>query len=163
VIDNAATFHQLLGTNLAQLSFEERQAIAQCLISKIVVTGEDVDVHFLLPFDAPPQVSPRLQRESEGAPGHFYRLRLADFQVPLVPWLGSSVLQLIRVALPEFQTPLADGLMGHVDATLQQDLFHVAIAQREARVEPDPMADNLAGETVGYCWRTSGHSFYWSQ
>src|SRR5215471_3644611 len=69
-------------------------------------------------------------------------------QVPLVPWLGASVLQLIRVVLPEFQTPLADGLMGHVDATLEQDLFHVAIAQREAIVEPDPMADDLAGETV---------------
>src|SRR5215467_14517595 len=72
-----------------------------------------------------------------------------DFiQVPLVPWLGASVLQLIRVVLPEFQTPLADGLMGHVDATLEQDLFHVAIAQREAIVEPDPMADNLTGEAV---------------
>jgi site-specific DNA recombinase len=85
VIDNAATFHRLLGTNLVQLSFEERQAIAQCLISKIVVTDEDVDVHFLLPFDAPPQVSPRLQREPEGAPGHFYRLRLADFHAPTHP------------------------------------------------------------------------------
>ena len=46
VIDNATTFRQLLGTNLVQLSFEERQAIAQCLISKVVVTGEEVEVHF---------------------------------------------------------------------------------------------------------------------
>ena len=53
VIDNATTFRQLLGTNLAQLSFEERQAIAQCLISKVVVTGEEVDVHFLLLLTPP--------------------------------------------------------------------------------------------------------------
>jgi hypothetical protein len=89
-----------------------------------------------------------------------------DFiQMPLVTWLGSSVLQLIRVALREFQTPLADGLLGHVDATLQQGLFHVAIAQREAIVEPDPMADDLAGETVVFVacgvsgWRHVGCLF----
>src|SRR5262249_7420347 len=32
VMDNTAAFRHLLGENLAQLSFEERQAIAQCLI-----------------------------------------------------------------------------------------------------------------------------------
>src|SRR5215467_9312606 len=36
-------------------------------------------------------------------------------QVPLVPWLGTSTLQLIRVGLPKFPTPLADGFMGDVD------------------------------------------------
>jgi hypothetical protein len=30
-------------------------------------------------------------------------------EVPLVPWLGASTLQLIRVVLPKLQTPLADG------------------------------------------------------
>ena len=59
VIDNAETFRQLLGDNLEQLSFEERQAIAQCLISKVIVTGEAVDIHFVLPFEATPQVAPR--------------------------------------------------------------------------------------------------------
>ena len=69
-------------------------------------------------------------------------------QVPFVTWLGASVLQLIRVVLPEFQTPLADGLMSDVDTALAQDLLHVAIAQGEAVVEPDPMADDLAGKAV---------------
>src|SRR5215471_2993309 len=69
-------------------------------------------------------------------------------QVPLVPWLGASVLQLIGVVLPKLQTPLADGLMGHVDATLEQDLLYVAVAQREAIIEPDAMADDLAGEAM---------------
>src|SRR5215813_4466631 len=49
-------------------------------------------------------------------------------QVPLVPWLGASVLQLIRVALPKLPTPLPDGLMSHVDAALEQDLLYVAVA-----------------------------------
>jgi len=69
-------------------------------------------------------------------------------QVPLVPWLGASVLQLIRVVLPKLQTPLADGLMGHVDATLEQDLLYVTVAQREAIIEPDAMADDLTGEAM---------------
>src|SRR4029453_13404255 len=50
---------------------------------------------------------------------------------------GASVLQLIRVALPKLPTPLADSLMGHVDATLEQDFLYVAVAQREAIREPD--------------------------
>src|SRR4030095_5487193 len=38
-------------------------------------------------------------------------------EVPLVPWLGASTLQLIGVVLPKLPTPLADGLMGHHDPT----------------------------------------------
>src|SRR5688572_17400998 len=53
-------------------------------------------------------------------------------QVPLVPWLGASPLQLIRIVLPKFSTPLADGFMGDVDTALEQEFLHVAVAQREA-------------------------------
>src|SRR5215813_10279911 len=70
-------------------------------------------------------------------------------EVPLVPGLGASMLQLIGIVLPKLQTPLADGLMGHGDAALKQDLLHVAVAQREAIIEPDAMADDLAGEAMG--------------
>src|SRR6516162_5112111 len=79
VMDNTATFCQLLGENLTQLSFEEQQTIAQCLISKVIVTGEAVDIQFVLPFGSTPQVSLRSTKEPEGTPGHFYRLRLAHF------------------------------------------------------------------------------------
>jgi site-specific DNA recombinase len=82
VIDNTETFRQLLGANLAQLSFEERQAIVRCLISQVIVTGEAVDIHFVLPFAFTPQAAPRPPKEPEGTPGHFYRLRLAHFHVP---------------------------------------------------------------------------------
>jgi hypothetical protein len=88
-MDNTATFRQLLGENLAQLSFEERQAIAQCLIRQVIVTGEAVDIHFVLPFATTPQAARRLPKEPEGTPGHFYRLRLADFDgVEVMPTMG---------------------------------------------------------------------------
>src|SRR5215468_10160064 len=69
-------------------------------------------------------------------------------QVSLVTWPGSSVLQLIGVCLSKLEAPLADGLVGHIDAALEQDLLHVAVAQREAIVEPDPMADDLTWKAV---------------
>src|SRR5207249_3416946 len=89
--------------------------------------------------------------------------RQEDFiEVPLIPWLGASTLQLIRIVLPKLQTPLADGLMGHVDATLEQEFLHVAVAQREAIVEPDAMADDLAGEAVVFVARgISGWRHVW--
>src|SRR5215510_2011232 len=69
-------------------------------------------------------------------------------QVPFVTWLGASTLQLIGVVLPKLQTPLADGFMGDVDAALKQEFLHVAVTQREAIIEPDSMADDLAGKAV---------------
>jgi len=89
VMDNTAAFRHLLGENLAQLSFEERQAIAQCLIRQVIVTGEAVDIHFILPFATTPQAARRLPKEPGGTPGHFYRLRLAHFDgVEMVATMG---------------------------------------------------------------------------
>jgi hypothetical protein len=84
VIDNAETFRKLLGDNLERLSFEERQAVSQCLIKKVIVIGKEVDIHFVLPFESTPQAINRQSKEPEGAPGHFYRLRLADFYSPML-------------------------------------------------------------------------------
>lgn len=78
VIEHAETFRQLLGENLDQLSFAERQAVVQCLISKVVITGEEVDIYYVLPFGEGPQGSPHTAQSSEGTPGQFYRLRLAE-------------------------------------------------------------------------------------
>src|SRR5262245_18718770 len=69
-------------------------------------------------------------------------------KVPLVPWLGASMLQLIGVVLPKLQTPLADGFMGDVNPAFEQQFLHIAIAQGEAVVEPDPMANDFAGKAV---------------
>jgi len=78
VIDHAETFRQLLGGQLEALTFEERQAVVQCLVHKVVITGEQVDIHYVLPFVEAPQVGQRPASVPEGAPAHFYRLRLAE-------------------------------------------------------------------------------------
>jgi site-specific DNA recombinase len=151
-IDNAATFRQLLGDNLDQLSFEERQAIAQCLISKVVVTGEDVDVHFILPFEATPQVSQRLLKEPEGTPGHFCRLRLARFQVPLITGSGAPPTELIGIGLPEFPAPIPHCFIGQEHTALGHQLFDVPVAEAKAKVEPDTMTDDLCREPMTLVW-----------
>ena len=96
VIEHAETFRQLLGKNLELLSFEERQAVVQCLISKVVVTGAQVDIYYVLPFASAPQVCPGPTSMPEGAPGLFCRLRLADHPVSAsrpacgAVWCGSG-------------------------------------------------------------------------
>src|SRR5262249_51351139 len=145
MVTSIEAFCQRVQSGLAEAAFAQKRTLVELLIDRVLVDNGDVEIRYVI--TTPPH----------GETTRFYQLRKDYFQVPLVPWLGSSVLQLIRVVLPEFQTPLADGLMGHVDATLQQDLFHVAIAQREAIVEPDPMADNLTGEAVVFvAFRVSG-------
>jgi hypothetical protein len=61
VIDNAETFDKLLGDNLGRLSSEERQAAARCLIIKVTVTGEEVDITSpsLLIQPLRPSIAPR--------------------------------------------------------------------------------------------------------
>jgi hypothetical protein len=38
--------------------------------------------------------------------------------------------------------------MGDVDPAFEQQLLYIAVAQREAIVEPDPVADDCAGKAV---------------
>lgn len=82
VIEHVEHFRHLLGDYLERLSFADRQTVAQCLIKKVVVTGEQVDISYILPFDCPPQVYHSSSQQPEGTPGHFYRLRLADLNFP---------------------------------------------------------------------------------
>jgi hypothetical protein len=65
-----------------------------------------------------------------------------------VPWVGASTLQLIRVVLPTLPTPLAHGFMGDVDPAFAPQCLHVTVAQGDAGVAPDSMADNRAGKAV---------------
>jgi site-specific DNA recombinase len=82
VITHVEHFRHLLGENLDPLSFTDRQTVAQGLIKKVVVTGEQVDISYVLPFDQAPQVYNSSDQPPEGTPGHFYRLRLADLHSP---------------------------------------------------------------------------------
>jgi hypothetical protein len=43
--------------------------------------------------------------------------------MPLIPWLGTSALQLIGIVLPKLPTPLTDGFMGHGNATLEEEFL----------------------------------------
>jgi hypothetical protein len=82
IIEHAENFSRLLGQNLDLLSFEESQAVVQCLIRKVVVTGEQVDIFYALPFALAPQACQIKDTTPEGAPGGFYRLRLAHLDSP---------------------------------------------------------------------------------
>jgi hypothetical protein len=90
------------------------QSLEQCakkLLRRLLVAPtlhQDVEDVVLL-LDSTPQVMPfTIDRQKHLS------------QVPLVTWLGSSVLQPIRIILPKLQTPLADGFMRDVDTAFKE-------------------------------------------
>src|SRR5262245_39577775 len=90
------------------------------------------------------------------------RLRKDYFEVPLVPGLGASTFQLIGIVLPKLQTPLADGLVRHLDPAFKEEFLHITVAQGEAIREPDAMADDLAWKAVIFvAFRGSGWRHVW--
>src|SRR5215510_4468964 len=84
-------------------------------------------------------------------------------EVPLVPGLGASPLEVIGIVLPKFPTPLPDRFMGDLDTPSQHHLFHIAVTQAKAVIQPDAMADDLSREAMvlipfslsrrGHVWR----------
>jgi hypothetical protein len=108
--------------------------VTHCLISKVVVTEEQVDIYYVLPFEFAPQVCQSVIEQPEGTPGHIYRLRLAGLHVPLVAGPGASVTRLIAIVLAKLATPLANGLIRHDHATFKQQLFDITEAQTEPEV-----------------------------
>ena len=77
-------------------------------------------------------------------------------QVPFIPGLRATATQPIGVVLPKLPTPLADGFVGHGDTAFEQEFLHVAVAQGEPIVEPDPVADDFAGKAVVFVTRGVG-------
>jgi hypothetical protein len=69
-------------------------------------------------------------------------------QMPLIAWAGPPAAEVIRILLPELPAPLADGFIGHDDATDKEQLFHVTGAQRETDIAPDGVADDLPWEPM---------------
>jgi hypothetical protein len=108
----------------------------ELLIDRVLVDNGDVEIRYVIPTTP------------HGETTRFYQLRKDYFEVPLVPWLGASTLQLIGIVLPKLQTLLADGFMSDVDTAFQEELLHVAVTQGEAIIEPDAMADDLTGKAV---------------
>jgi hypothetical protein len=69
-------------------------------------------------------------------------------QVPFIPWPGTTAPELIGKILSKLPTPFAHHCMGHHDATGEQELFHIAIAEAETEIQPAPVADDLGWEAV---------------
>jgi hypothetical protein len=70
------------------------------------------------------------------------------FEMPRVSKPRPALSQLIRVLLPKLLAPLADRFIPRDDATGEQELFYVAVAQTEVEVQPDAMADDFYGRTM---------------
>ena len=55
---------------------------------------------------------------------------------------------MIGVLLAKRAAPLPDRFIGHDDAAGEQQLFDVAVAETEAEVQPNAMADDLSWKAV---------------
>jgi hypothetical protein len=97
---------------------------------------QDIELHAVL-IHGPPQIVAFLVDRDE----HF-------IQMPLVAWPGTPMPQLIRILLAELPAPLPDRLIRDDHAADEQELFHIAMAQGEAEVQPDGVADDLTREPV---------------
>src|SRR5262249_60751000 len=90
------------------------QQLAEKLLRCLLVTSalyQDIE-HVIVLIHGAPQIMALTMNRQE------------DFiEVPLITWLGASTLQLIGIVLPKLQTPLADGLVRHLDAALKQELL----------------------------------------
>ena len=69
-------------------------------------------------------------------------------KVPLVPGPRTAAAELIRILLSEFAAPFADRFIALDYTAFKQDLFHIAEAQAEAKVQPHGVADDLHRETM---------------
>jgi hypothetical protein len=68
--------------------------------------------------------------------------------VPDVPEPTLSSPQSAGVFESKLPTPASNGFVGYSDATLRQQVFHVAKAQREPMVQPHGMADDFRWKAV---------------
>src|SRR6478752_4398559 len=64
-------------------------------------------------------------------------------EVPFVAGVEAPTAQLIGVGLPELGTPAPDRLIADHDTTRQHQLLDLTKAQREPKVQPHAMADDL--------------------
>jgi hypothetical protein len=60
----------------------------------------------------------------------------------------SRKLTALRHRRSELQHPAADRFIGNIEPTLGKEIFHVAVAQGEAKMEPDRVLDNRRRKAV---------------
>jgi hypothetical protein len=100
-------------------------------------------------------VPPALHQNVEDIPLLIYStLEVQEhfIQVPLVAGLGPSMPELIGILLAELVAPLPNRFVSHRDATGEEELFHVAIAEAKPEIEPDCVADDLGREAMILVW-----------
>jgi site-specific DNA recombinase len=74
LIENIEEFKRILGKNLHELSFQERQAVTQLLVEKVVCYPDGkIDVYHILPFEEIPVTD---NQKKKVTAKHFYLLRL---------------------------------------------------------------------------------------
>jgi hypothetical protein len=138
---------QLVGEDEPRHVHQPPQPLAEELLrSFLVPTALHQDIeHRAILIDRPPQVVPfASDRET-----HLV-------QVPRVARPGPSLPELLRIGLAELAAPLSHRFIRHDHATSASELFHIAVAETEANIEPDGMADALGREArvcarVGWC------------
>ena len=69
-------------------------------------------------------------------------------EVPLVARPGTSSTQLISVCLAELQASFSHRLIGNDYPTHSHYFFNVAVAESEAEVQPDSVADDFGRKTM---------------
>src|SRR2546428_6116735 len=69
-------------------------------------------------------------------------------EMPFVTRPGASAPELSGIRLAKFAAPFADSLIGHHHAAFQPQLFDIAKAQAEAKVQPHGVANDLGREAV---------------
>jgi hypothetical protein len=78
-------------------------------------------------------------------------------QVPPGTPTGFPVAETLGEEVTELDAPSANGLTRHGDAPFQQEFFDIPIAQAEAVIEPDGIADDCEGEPVPRKLLTTQH------
>jgi hypothetical protein len=97
---------------------------------------QDIE-HVAVLIDGPPQIVPFAVDPEK------------DFiEVPLISRLRLPAPELIGILLAKCPAPLPNRFVSDNDATGEQEFFHVAIAETEPEIQPDPMADDLVREAV---------------
>ncbi len=111
------------------------EKLLRCLFISTALYQNIQDVAILI--DSPPQVMPLTVNGEK----HL-------IEVPLVTGSGPPMPECIRIGLTELSAPLPDGFIGHGNPPGEQEFFDIAVAETEAEVQPDAVADDLVWKTV---------------
>jgi hypothetical protein len=97
---------------------------------------QDIELHAVL-IHRPPEVGPYLVDRDEHS-----------VQMPLVTGPGTPATEVMRILLTKLATPCANRFVRDHHTTDEQELFHVAVVEREAEIQPDRVADDLTRAPV---------------